>query len=60
MHIHSNMYVVLYHMAGNIGVEQNLAVGKINGTPPNFIPPTFNLCKKNSRYLHLILKHVFK
>ena len=31
-------------MAGNIGVELNLAVGKINCVSPNHIPPTFNMC----------------
>ena len=39
-------HLSLYHMAGNIGMELNLAVGKINGVSPNFIPPTFNTCIK--------------
>ena len=35
-------------MATNIGVELNLAVGKINHVSTNFISPTFNTCIKNS------------
>ena len=31
-------------MAGNIGVELNLSVGKTNPISPNFIPPTYNTC----------------
>ena len=34
-------------MAGNIGVELNLAVGEISLVSPNFNPPTFNPCIKN-------------
>ena len=41
-----------YHMARIICMELNLAVGKINGMSPNFIPLTFNICIKNSRHLH--------
>ena len=33
-------------------MELNLAVGKINGVLPNFIPPTFNIFIKNFRHLH--------
>ena len=41
-----------YRMARSIGMELNLAVGKINCVPPNFISPTFNTCIKNSRHLY--------
>ena len=36
-------------MAGNIGVKLNLAVGKINGMLPNFIPPTLILLAASKR-----------
>ena len=35
-------------MTGNIGVELNLAVGRINRVLPDFILPTFITCSKNS------------
>ena len=38
------------HMAGNIGVEVNLAVGIINVVPPNFIPPAFNKMYKKFKF----------
>ena len=44
--IYKQYHLSLYSMAGNIGMELNLAVGKINGVSPNFIPPTFNTCIK--------------
>ena len=31
---------------GNIGMELNLVIGKINHMSQNFIPPTFNTCIK--------------
>ena len=39
-------YRQLYSMpySQNVGVELNLAVGKINFVLPNFIPLTFNTC----------------
>ena len=43
-------------MAGNIGMELNLAVGEIHCVSKKFIPSKFNTCIKNSRRLHL-LKH---
>ena len=33
-------------MPGNTDMEIYLAVGKINRTSPNFIPPTFDTCIK--------------
>ena len=39
---------MLYRMAANIGVELNLVFGNISRVSPNFIPPTFNTCIKNS------------
>ena len=39
-------------MAGSIGMELNLAVGKINCVSPNLVLPTFNTCIKNSKCLH--------
>ena len=42
-------------MAGNIGVELNLAVGKINHVSLNFIPPTFNTCIETlGAYMYLL------
>ena len=44
-------------MAENIGMELNLAVGKINHVLPNFIPPTFYI--KDSKCLHINVKGHF-
>ena len=42
-------------MAGNIGVELDLAVDEINHVSPNFIPPTFNhLILVLKLYRHLV------
>ena len=43
-------------MAGNIGLELNLAVDEIHCVSKKFIPSKFDTCIKNSRRLHL-LKH---
>ena len=51
--------VTKYCMAGSIGMELNLAVGKINCMSPNFVLPTFNTCIKTLNAYILILKHVF-
>ena len=49
-----------YHMVGNIGVELNLVVGKINRVSPDFVSSTFNTSIKNSKCLHLISKYIFR
>ena len=45
-------------MARNI-VMKLMAVGKINGVSPNFIPLKFNTCIKNSKHLYFISKYIF-
>ena len=47
------LYILYYRIAGNIGVQLNLAVGKGNWLLPNFTPLTFYICFKTSERLHL-------
>ena len=47
-------------MAVNIGMELNLAVGKIYHVLPNFIPPTFYNYIKDSKCLHINIKGHFQ
>ena len=46
-----------YRMAGNIGMELNFVVGKINYVFPNFIPPTFN--KNSMEMITELLRHQY-
>ena len=46
-------------MAGKIGMELNLVVGKIDFVSPNFTPPTFNTCDK-TQLLILMKPHFYE
>ena len=44
-------------MAGNIGMELNFVIGKINHVLPNFIPPTLN--KNSIEVITKLLHHQY-
>ena len=47
-------------MAENIGMELNLAVGKINPGLPSFIPPTFYTANSGCLITFIEVHHIFE
>ena len=51
------LHITTIAMAGNIGMELNFVVGKINCVLPNFNPPTFN--KNYIEVITELLRHQY-